>query len=257
MNIKNILVWLIIVAVAVVGILYDVRSKKTFVAGNQILTQNDVMRAFESKNLVLVPDTESYPYELNKTKALNFKTGNDIIHIYIFKSVMGSIKAVEERSKNLEHASSIYSKTYIINNVIIIYVPKNPKNNLEGKLQEVMDELTIINAKSQLVSIKDINDAFEQEGLHLENWKGNTYFKLNGVQPKMVNTYDWKFAIYVFNSVGDREKGLDDFHKQTELMNLAYSHIYEIRNVLIFELDKPARGNAYKVQNAIYRLMDR
>ncbi|TXK85587.1 hypothetical protein [Paenibacillus sp. N3.4] len=122
---------------------------------------------------------------------------------------------------------------------------------VSGILYDVSSKKAFVTS-NQLLTFANVKAAFEQEGLHLENWQGKAYFKLNGVYPRMFKADDGEFVVYVFNSEDNRQKGWDDFHKQTETMMLEYSHIYEVRNVLIFELRKP--NNGYNVQKVIDRL---
>ncbi|MDQ8735726.1 hypothetical protein [Paenibacillus sp. LHD-38] len=54
-----------------------------------------------------------------------------------------------------------------------------------------------------------------------------------------------QLSIYVFNSEEHLEAGLDDFHKQTALMDMLYPRIYKINNVMLFywargDMDKQA-----------------
>jgi hypothetical protein len=103
---------------------------------------------------------------------------------------------------------------------------------------------------THVLTIDDVKTVFAQADLHLETWKDRTYYKLGHVSPEMFKINDGKYAIYVFKTEEDRKKGRLDFDEQTAMAKLAFSHIFEIKNILIFELAKPS-GSGFKVNEIL------
>ncbi|WNR45669.1 hypothetical protein [Paenibacillus roseipurpureus] len=92
------------------------------------------------------------------------------------------------------------------------------------------------------LTMADVQAAFVQAGSPLEAWPHEmTFYTLNGIAPTFYQSAGGRFAIYVFMSDEDRVKGREDFDEQTATAKVALSHIYEIRNVLIFELKQVER----------------
>jgi hypothetical protein len=103
---------------------------------------------------------------------------------------------------------------------------------------------------THVLTIDDVKTAFAQADLHLETWNDRAYYNLNHVSPEMFKINDGKYVIYVFKTEEDRKKGRLDFDEQTATAKVALSHIFEIKNVLIFELEKPS-GSGFKVNEIV------
>ncbi|MBY0147834.1 hypothetical protein [Neobacillus niacini] len=87
-----------------------------------------------------------------------------------------------------------------------------------------LDEVISSVEKQQLV-IK------ENKELSNENIFG---MKLNGVKPSSYELDGKLLSVYIYNSVEERKKGLEDFHGRTATMDIVSYNVYEVENVLIF-----------------------
>lgn len=109
-------------------------------------------------------------------------------------------------------------------------------------------------ASTQGLTMSDVQAAFEQGGSPLEAWDSpKRFYTLNDIAPAFYKADSGEFAIYVFQSDADRAKGHVDFNNQTATAKVALSKIYEVRNVLIFELKQPAHyERMQKVIDSLY-----
>jgi hypothetical protein len=105
------------------------------------------------------------------------------------------------------------------------------------------------------LSLDDLKKAFLQEGLTLENGSNRNYYKLNNVNANMFMIKDGKYAIYIFKSEEELIKGRLDFNNQTALAKVALSHIFEVKNLLVFELMKP-KSSGFQVNEILAKLAD-
>lgn len=119
------------------------------------------------------------------------------------------------------------------------------------KIRESIINETI--STSQSLTLEDLKTAFAKKRLTLTSWTDKTYYKLNGIEPKMFKAIDGEFAIYVFKSEDERKKGREDFSNQTATAKVKLSHIYEVKNVLVFEVRKPS-GSGFKVNEILANL---
>jgi hypothetical protein len=101
-----------------------------------------------------------------------------------------------------------------------------------------------------LLSLDDVKKAFEYEGLILEPWSDVDFYKLNDVKASMFHIHDGRFAIYVFKTEADRKQARIDFNNQTAMSKLVLSHIFEVKNLLVFELIKPT-GSGFRVNEIL------
>ncbi|MHA6261367.1 hypothetical protein ACXYMX_16005 [Sporosarcina sp. CAU 1771] len=58
--------------------------------------------------------------------------------------------------------------------------------------------------------------------------------KLNGVRLSFYELDGKKILIYIYNSIPNREKGLEDWRVKTESMDTVSYKVYEVNNVLLF-----------------------
>ncbi|MBB4823258.1 hypothetical protein HNO89_000478 [Sporosarcina luteola] len=87
-----------------------------------------------------------------------------------------------------------------------------------------MDEVVSSLEKKQV----DIKESEEFSNDHIFG------MKLNGVKPSSFELDGKLVSVYIYNSVEEREKGLEDFRDKTASMNVVSYHVYEVENVLIF-----------------------
>ncbi|QGM30491.1 hypothetical protein GI482_08935 [Bacillus sp. N3536] len=90
----------------------------------------------------------------------------------------------------------------------------------------------------KVITLKDVIGSLENQHLTLEEPKernGNIFGnKLNGVKPNIYLLDNKPFLIYIYPSEEDRKKGLKEFKKETESMNVVSYNLYEFHNGLIF-----------------------
>lgn len=114
-----------------------------------------------------------------------------------------------------------------------------------GKLQihNVLDEFDKLNIEYTKQKIKS-KEVF-----------GKSY---NGTKPDVYEVEGKAMLFYVYNSVAERDKGLEGFHKYTENANLVSFRVYEMQNILMFyvyedvlnqELDNQIEDIKEKLEN--------
>ncbi|WP_342578474.1 hypothetical protein [Psychrobacillus sp. FSL K6-2843] len=94
----------------------------------------------------------------------------------------------------------------------------------------------------KVITLKDVIGSLENQHLTLEEPKerignifGNIFGnKLNGIKPNIYLLDNKPFLIYIYPSEEDRKKGLKEFKKETENMNVVSYNLYEFHNGLIF-----------------------
>ena len=102
--------------------------------------------------------------------------------------------------------------------------------------------LTACQVQTANITLDDVIVSLENQHITVEETRksNDNIFnkKLNGIKPNYYTLQDKAFLIYIFDSEEDRKKGLKDFQKQTESMNIVSHDIYEVKNVLIFYVDE-------------------
>jgi hypothetical protein len=121
--------------------------------------------------------------------------------------------------------------------------------------KETIQKTAVPTKPNLLLGVDDVKKAFEKEGFILELWLNKAYYKLNNVEASMFQVKDGRFAIYVYKSVEDRQKARIDFNDQTATAKVALSHIFEVQNLLVFELKKP-KGSGFRVNEILAGLTD-
>lgn len=123
--------------------------------------------------------------------------------------------------------------------------------------------LTACQVQASNITLNDVIVSLEDQHLVVEETKKTTnnifYNKLNGIKPNNYALQDKSFLIYIFDSEENRKKGLTDFQKQTESMNIVSHGIYEVKNVLIFyvyekDLDNSIEEGIQQTINNLERL---
>ena len=98
--------------------------------------------------------------------------------------------------------------------------------------------LTACQVQTANITLDDVIVSLENQHITVEETRtsNDNIFnkKLNGIKPNYYTLQDKSLLIYIFDSEEDRKKGLKDFQKQTESMNIVSHGIYEVKNVLIF-----------------------
>ncbi|WP_342560639.1 hypothetical protein NSQ95_07670 [Psychrobacillus sp. FSL W7-1457] len=98
--------------------------------------------------------------------------------------------------------------------------------------------LTACQVQAANITLNDVIVSLENQHLDVEETRKSTdnifNNKLNGIKPNNYTLQDKSFLIYIFDSEENRKKGLKDFQKQTESMNIVSHSVYEVKNVLIF-----------------------
>ncbi len=98
--------------------------------------------------------------------------------------------------------------------------------------------LTACQVHAANITLNDVIVSLENQHLDVEETRKSTdnifNNKLNGIKPNNYTLQDKSFLIYIFDSEENRKKGLKDFQKQTESMNIVSHSVYEVKNVLIF-----------------------
>ncbi|MBS4200037.1 hypothetical protein KHA93_10255 [Bacillus sp. FJAT-49732] len=89
-----------------------------------------------------------------------------------------------------------------------------------------------------MVDLEEVLSAFKEQNLLLEVTKVPTKnifgMKLNRVRPDSYKLDDKLLLIYMYTSIKEREKALQDFRNKTATFNLVSFTYYEVKNVLIF-----------------------
>ncbi|WP_144510871.1 membrane lipoprotein lipid attachment site-containing protein [Bacillus sp. FJAT-22090] len=100
--------------------------------------------------------------------------------------------------------------------------------------------LTACNNTYEGISLRDIIDTFEDNGIKLEKAKKSddeTFgMKLNGVKPSTYSLNKEDFFIYIFKDIEDREKGGEYFYNSTASKNTLNFDKIERENILIFHV---------------------
>lgn len=92
--------------------------------------------------------------------------------------------------------------------------------------------------ESSHISEEDLVKALREHGVNVVETKSlkDTIFgsKLNRVKPGAYELDDKHLFIYKYNTADDRDKGLEQFHKNTEAMNVVSYTIFKRHNILMF-----------------------
>ncbi|APH06521.1 hypothetical protein [Bacillus weihaiensis] len=111
-------------------------------------------------------------------------------------------------------------------------------------------------AHLDVITLDEVVSSFEDQQLDMEeneNLNNNRIFqmKLNGVYPSSYELEGKLLSVYIYHSVEEREKGLEDFHHKTATMNLVSYNVYKIDNIFIFYVYEHDRSKDVKVDDAI------
>ena len=90
---------------------------------------------------------------------------------------------------------------------------------------------------SSNISEEDLVDALREHGVPVveSKLKDNIFgFKLNKVKPGAYELDDKQLFIYEYKTEDDRDKGLEQFNKNTETMNVVSYTVFTHRNILMF-----------------------
>ncbi len=91
---------------------------------------------------------------------------------------------------------------------------------------------------SSHISEEDLVKALREHGVNVveaKSFKDNDFgSKLNKVKPGAYKLDDKQLFIYEYHTEDDRDKGLEQFNKNTETMNLVSYTIFKRHNILMF-----------------------
>ena len=90
---------------------------------------------------------------------------------------------------------------------------------------------------SSNISEEDLVDALREHGVPVveTKLKDNIFgSKLNKVKPGTYELDDKQLFIYEYKTEDDRDKGLEQFNKNTETMNVVSYTVFAHRNILMF-----------------------
>ena len=92
--------------------------------------------------------------------------------------------------------------------------------------------------ESSHISEEDLVKALHEHGINVVETKSSkdTIFgsKLNRVKPGAYELDDKHLFIYEYKTTDERDKGLEQFHKNTEAMNVVSYTIFKRHNILMF-----------------------
>ncbi|WP_391117388.1 hypothetical protein [Psychrobacillus sp. L3] len=115
---------------------------------------------------------------------------------------------------------------------------------------------------SNTITLEETLSSFEEQEMSLIDSKVNDknifVMKLNGVRPSVYELDGKMLSVYIYDSTKERENGLEDFRKKTELANLISYKVYEVKNVILFYVYEKNLNSEIdsKIQNVVSKLSE-